>query len=100
MIRKCARTGCLNAGTLQPLIRIRASVLPAYGSDILAVIRLPFTACPKCRAQTSASEIIGMIPKDKMQAAIREAYKRTGSSPNPDRTDVHWVRILGNQGNG
>lgn len=92
---KCGRIGCNNAGVYQPLIRIKASVAPAYGSDILAVIRLPFTVCLGCRLKTADSEIIAAIPRDKMDSALIEAKARTGASPNPDRTQVHWVRIVG-----
>ena len=92
---KCGRIGCIGQGVHQPLIRIRAAVAPANGSDVLAMIRLPFTVCTACRLKTTRAEILEAVPKGKMEAVVNEAKKRTGASYNPDRTEVHWIRIVG-----
>jgi hypothetical protein len=92
---KCGRIGCIGKGKYQPLIRIRAGVVPASGNDVLAVIRLPFAVCLSCRLRTSVADVISVVSRDKMEQILRDAKEKTGSSPNPDRTDVHWIRILG-----
>ena len=92
---KCGRLSCIGTGIYQPLIRIKASVLPASGNDVLSVIRLPFMLCLKCKLQATTAEILACVPKSKMAEVMRLAKEKTGSSPNPDRTDVHWIRITG-----
>ena len=97
---KCARHGCNNEGVYQPLIRLRPGIIPANGKDVLATIRPPMTVCLKDKLNTSQAEIIALVPHWKMKALQDEAYRRTGSLVNPDRTHVVWVRILGRRTNG
>lgn len=92
---KCGRISCNKNGRYQPLIRIKAAVMPADGKDVLAMIRLPFVVCLTCRISTSVAEIIAAVPKARMDQILVDAKVRTGASPNPDRTDVFWVRITG-----
>jgi hypothetical protein len=54
----------------------------------------------KYRLGTSQAEILAAVPKARMDKVITEARQRTGAAPNPDRTDIHWVRILGRRSNG
>jgi hypothetical protein len=92
---KCGRIGCNNRGKYQPVILIRASIIPASGKDILAQIKMPFTVCSTHRFSTTTAEILGAVPTSKMQKIMEESRQRTGAAPNPDRMEVVWVRILG-----
>lgn len=97
---KCGRITCKAEGVYQPLIRIRASILPANGKDVLATIRPQMCLCMRHRLEAADAEIIAIIPAPKMLEVIAEARRRTGAAPNPDRTMVHWVKIQGRRTNG
>lgn len=94
---KCGHKGCPASGGYQPLIRIKAAVIPADGKDVIAIVRLPWTVCKFHRFNSTPADVIGAIPAERMMKIRGEAYRRSGARPNPDRTDVLWVRITGAQ---
>jgi hypothetical protein len=92
---KCARIGCIAKGVYQPMIRIKASIILSDGKETLATIRLPMTVCLRHRLESCQADILALVPPPRMQVIIEESRKKTGMAPNPDRTDVVWVRITG-----
>ena len=70
---KCGRIGCNDYGKYQPIIRIKASILPADGKDILAVVRVPMTLCLRHKLDATQAEIIDTVPRVKMLRIFKEA---------------------------
>lgn len=97
---KCARIRCLADGLYQPMIRFKASIIPASGKEVLAMIRPKMVLCLRHKLDAKDSEILSSIPRPKLLEAMDQVKAKSGVSANPDRTDVIWIRILGRRTNG
>ena len=68
-------------------------MVAADGGDIMAIIRMPFATCMKCRLNTDIADLLAIISQEKLQAIAEAARQKTGATYNPARTDLQWVRL-------